>query len=228
MKHKTKIKSLCYFLIQGHGINEALAELGLTPTYLSRLRRSDRVKLHQARNIFVEGLQRDLANRARLGRHTGTLKRVIDDLPPLDLPGDDEDQERADRKRSRRSFKDVDDGEIIRYNGFTNYLPETISGIREEDLEGFEDDDEDTDPTEEAPAAPRTSPQARETPSAASIPHPVEDADQQAPEPKPKTHWFRLYTGRAVQRDEDGKVVAGPLMPNQNGYPHESEFVNWN
>ena len=59
------------------------------------------------------------------------------------------------------------------------------------------------------------------------------DAHQRRPEapvaqPEPELHWYRLFTGRAVQRDESGKVVVGPLMPNQNGYPHESEFVNWN
>jgi len=221
MKHKTKIKSLCCFLIQGHGINEALAELGLTPTYLDRLRRSDRVRLHQAHQIFREGLQRDLANRARLGRHTGTLKRVIDDLPFLALPGDDEDQEREHRKWHRRNFKDEDAGEvIIPHNG--SYIdapfPEKLSQIREGDL--VDDEDED-DPAVEATPAPRRRLQTNETPFAApSSRPPPEDATQRRPEPEPapELHWYRLFTGRAVQRDGDGKVVRS-AMPGAYDYP---------
>ncbi len=47
-----------------------------------------------------------------------------------------------------------------------------------------------------------------------------------APVP-PKAHWFRLFTGRAVLRTEDGEVVKS-VRPGESGYPHHREFVNWN
>ena len=47
-----------------------------------------------------------------------------------------------------------------------------------------------------------------------------------APVP-PKAHWFRLFTGRAILRTEDGTVVKS-VLPGERDYPHHSEFVNWN
>lgn len=237
MKHKTIVTRLCYYVIQGHGINESLHELGLTPTYLERLRRSDRVKLHQAHSIYREGLQRDLANRARLGRHTGQLERALDNLPLLSLPGDDEDEEREWR---RRNFAD-DDPFGINGTYIDAPFPEKLSQIREEDCldygdEEDGDDDEPDDepepdpkPAAEAPSAPRTSSQASVTPFAAISSRPPEDANQRRPEaePEPKLHWYRLFTGRAQLRDEDGKVVR-ELMPGTSEYPSALEFENWN
>ena len=228
VKHSTIISRLCQALTQGYGLNETLTSLGLTTEQLARrIRRSDRVKLHQAHQTYVESLQRDLVNRARLGRKTGQLERALDNLPPLSLPGDDEDEAREYRKWRRRNFED-DAEEVIPHNGYYNYLPETLSQIREGDVE----DDEDDDATAaEAPAAPRRRLQTNETPFAAlSSRPPPEDATQRRPEPEPAEstlRWFRLYTGRAQLRDEDGKVIR-TVTPGQSGYPSASEFVNWN
>ena len=105
MRHKGIVRHLCHYLNRGLGINEACAELGLTTTYIAkRCKRTDRVRLHQAHMLYVEGLQRELVQRARLGRPCGRLKQVIDDLPPLNLPGDDKDEEREYRKWRHRNF----------------------------------------------------------------------------------------------------------------------------
>ncbi len=48
-----------------------------------------------------------------------------------------------------------------------------------------------------------------------------------AKKPAPELHWYRLFTGRAVQRDGDGKVVRS-AMPGAYDYPSPLEFVNWN
>lgn len=209
MKHKGIITALSHSLTQGHGINEACAELGLTTDYIAtRCKRTDRVKLHQAASIYREGLQRELVQRARLGRKTWQLEHALDNLPHLTLPGDDEDEARADRKRERHNF--ADDDEII------------IGGINFANLADFssvaddEDDDEDEpDPKPVLEASPEPEPEPEPEPA----PRPV-------PEPEPKTRWFRLFTGRAQLRDEDGMVIR-TIMPGQDGYPHETEFINW-
>lgn len=121
-----------------------------------------------------------------------------------------------------------------------------FESLDDEDDEDDDDEQEDgdeatnrisTDPVEEAPVLPRTSSQTNETPSAVSNPHPAEETHQRPPEgpvakkpkppPKPKLHWYRLFTGRAVLRDEDGKVVRS-VMPGEPDYPHHFEFINWN
>ena len=233
MKHKGIVARLCYHLSEGYGINQALSLEGLTTTYLTeRIRRVDRIKLHQAHAIYREGLQRDLANRARLGRHTGTLKQVIDDLPPFRLPGDDEDEEREWR---RRNFTGGADGVIVDVDNSAG-----LSDLRRLfKISGLEDDEDDED-DEEAPAAPRRRLQANETPLALESPQAVEEphqrrseasvAEEPDPDPEPppesKLRWFRLYTGRAVLRAADGTIVR-ELMPGQLDYPHHTEFVNW-
>ena len=239
MKHKTIITRLCYSLNQGCGINSALAELNLTPVYLERLRRSDRAKLHQARAIYVEGLQREIVNRARLGRATGQLERALDNLPLLTLPGDDEDQERE----FRRNSKD-DDGVIIDEGSPSLSLSNLHLFLGNTQIVDEDEDDESEDkpekdpprrprkhlppdkPAEEAPAAPRSTPQASDTPFAALSRRPPEDANQRPPEPDPALHWVRLFTGRAVLRDEDGKTIRS-VMPGVAGYPREHQFINW-
>ena len=109
------------------------------------------------------------------------------------------------------------------------------SRIADED----EDDEPDEDETEtvsspavEAFSAPRRRLHASDTPLALESPQAVEEPHQRRPEapvaePAPRTFWRRLFTGRAQLRDEDGMVIR-TVMPGQNGYPHESEFVNWN
>lgn len=234
MKHRTIITRLCYSLGEGHGINSALAELGLTTTFLTkRLRRSDRRKLHQAAAIYRESLQCEIIQRARLGRATGQLERALDNLPPLDLPGDAEDEERASRRSDIYDdavIVDVDD-----LSSFTDF-PGTFGGPSD-DVED-EDEGEGEDEGEDAPAAPSRRLQANSAPSALESPHPVEEPhqrrpqgagedDTEEPEPEPRRYWRRLFTGRAQLLDEDGTVVRS-VMPGAAGYPHESEFVNWN
>ncbi len=59
MKHAQIVEYLCDRLSEGIGINEALAELNLVTNYLAdHLTPADRVRLHQAREIYVEGLDR--------------------------------------------------------------------------------------------------------------------------------------------------------------------------
>ena len=184
MKHKGIVTRLCYFLIQGYGINSALAELGLTTTYLTeRIRRIDRVRLHQAHDSYVEGLNREVVQRARLGRHTGTLKRVIDDLPPFCLPGDDKDEARAYREWRRRNFASDDDGVIVDVDNSAS-----LSDLRRLlEISGPTDDEDDDaietiNPAKEAPAAPRRRLHANETPLALESPQAVEELHQQPAE----------------------------------------------
>ena len=226
MKHKTIITRLCYFLNEGYGINKALAELGLTPTYLTeRCRRTDRVKLHQAHQIYREGLEREIVQRARLGRDITRLERALNNLPFLSLPGDDEDEERVHRRWERRNFpSDVDDD-------FNRFVPQgaavdvgRLVDLGRGDVEDFEDEED----ASEASSAPRSRPQTSVTPFAALSARPPEDANRRRPEPEPepKLTWYRLFTGRAQLRDEDGNVVR-TVMPGQSGYPHERQFINW-
>ena len=248
MKHKTIITRLCYFLNKGYGINEALAELGLTSTYLEHTRRADRVKFHQAHQVYRERLQREIVNRARLGRDITRLERALDNLPLLSLPKDDQDEEREWRRRNSTS----DDEEFISHNGSyleAPYIPEILSQINllaesSDDSEDAEDEPEDKPakdpprrprkhlppepgpkPAGEATPAPRSRPQASDTPFAA-LSRPPEDANQRPPEPEPDPalHWVRLFTGRAIGRDADGRVVR-TILPGEPDYPHQ--FINW-
>lgn len=231
MNHKGIVARLCHFLSQGYGINEALAELGLTTNYLTeRIRRIDRSKLHQARACYVEGLQRELVQRARLGRACGRLKQVIDDLPELDIPGDDKDEARAYREWRRRNFAS-DDG--VAFGWPVNQSLGEVRRLLQNsgDVEDDEDDDATetvSSPASEAPASSLRGPQTSVTPFAAISSRPPEDANQRRPEPEPepKLTWYRLFTGRAQLRDEDGNVVR-TVMPGQSGYPHERQFINW-
>ncbi len=220
MKHKGIIKSLCALLQQGLGINEACAELGLTTDYFAkRCRRIDRAKLRQAHSIYREGLQREIVQRARLGRDIMRLERALDNLPPLSLPGDAADEEREWRRRSNRARpEDEMTADIGSFAGLS-------------DFPNIEDDETETvdSPAVEAPSAPRRRLQANDTSLAPQSPQAVEEAHQRAPEPEPapKLRWFRLFTGRAQLRDEDGKVIR-TVTPGTPEYPSALEFVNWN
>lgn len=242
MKHKGLVARLCYHLSEGYGINQALSLEGLTTTYLTeRIRRIDRVRLHQAHSVYREGLQREIVQRARLGRDITRLERALDNLPPLSLPGDDEDEERAHRK-GRRNFAGDDMS--------TELFPSDLADLHrflniDDEADAAEADDEDEaepepKPAEKAPAASRRRLQISETPLALESPQAVEEphqrrseasvAEEPDPDPEPppesKLRWFRLYTGRAVLRAADGTIVR-ELMPGQLDYPHHTEFVNW-
>ena len=228
MNHRGIVRHLGLHLQQGLGINEALAELGLTIDYIAkRCKRTDRVRLHQAHSIYRERLNREVVQRARVGRMTGALKQIIDDLPVLILPGDDEDEEQEYRKWRRRNFSNDFDhtpvtqtlADVRRY--FESLDDEDDDDCEDEREEGEADVVGGVAPVEEDPPPRPNGRPRKHLPPDIELPEPDPE-----PPPEPKVHWCRLFTGRAVLRDEDGKVVRS-VMPGQPGYPHDHQFINW-
>lgn len=226
MRHSDIIAHLCHRLSTGDGINSALAEIGLTTDYLAdHLTGPDRARLQQAHAIHRETLEKQLAERARAGRPTRFIASALHALRkagPLVLPGDDDDVE-AERYINRHVPKRIvskiaalpatearatDEFQILQALSRLPEAPERAS-----EIEAEQPRQQDTLPAPKPPKPPRPP-----SPEPAPSPPP-------APEP-PKAHWFRMFTGRAVLRTEDGTVVKS-VLPGEAGYPHVIQFTNW-
>lgn len=227
MKHSHVIDALCDALTEGQGINEALAELNLNPTYLrDHLENKDRARLHQSRMIFIEGLERVAAQRAAAGRNTFELRRTLWYLRTdgrLVLPGDD----------------DVPNIEPIEPTEPTiiSPIPDQHDDLLHElgdifDLAGrigaFVSEDAETDEPPAGQDRPRTRPRL---PTVAAIPtcKPCSGGEKgsNAPEPPPpepeppaapQTRWRRLFSDRLQETEvATGKVVR-TVEPSDHDY----------
>jgi len=232
MKHSTIIACLCECLERGKGINTVMAEINLTADWLKFLTPRDRVKLYQAREIYVEGLERVMTERARMGRSIGKISHALRMARenPLRLPDDDDGTLRAPSKAGtfnpnvpKSPTHKTSRSKIISPPRARKFAAlEVLKELKLLELET----DTPSPPTDSfSPPNPTPAPEKVEKPTCGHL-RAEERLLEVPPEaPKPELRWKRLFTGRAVATDATGKVIKS-LKPGAPGYPLESEFDN--